>query len=65
MADLDKVLRGWERCLAGTCTSVCSKEYKECEYTIGMYCNRDKLIYESIALLKEYKKIKDLGGKKR
>ena len=52
MADIEKVLRGWERCMAGTCPSPFSQEYKDCEYTMGLYCRRDKLICDTIELLK-------------
>jgi len=27
----------------------------DCEYTVGLYCGQDKLVYETIELLKEQK----------
>ena len=53
MADIEKVIRGLKRCSEGTCPSIFSKEYEECEYTDGLYCRRDRLIAETIELLKE------------
>ena len=53
MTDRDKVIRGLERCRKRTCTTIFfSKEYEECEYTTGMYCNQDKLFDEAIEILK-------------
>ena len=56
MEDIDKIIRGWERCLE------CAKEpfgtsqaYVDCEYTIGLYCGKDKLIWATIRALKEQK----------
>lgn len=53
MPDIDKITRGWERCLKHTCPAINSKEYAECEYTLGLYCQQDKLIRETIRLLKQ------------
>lgn len=57
MPDLEKVLRGWERCKKCSMSPIAPQEaheaYYECEYTIGLYCGKDKLEYETIALLKE------------
>lgn len=54
MADLEKVIRGWERCRK--CHDVpmlFSESYRDCEYTRGMYCRQDILIEDTLALLKE------------
>ena len=68
MADFEKVIRGWERCMAGICPSPFSQEFKDCEYTMGLYCRRDKLIHDTIELLKaqqkEIEKYKDFIAKK-
>ena len=53
MADIEKVIRGWKRCSKGTCPSYLSKEYAECEYTIGPYCGQDRLIADTLELLKD------------
>lgn len=53
MADIEKVIKGLERCLKHTCPDIYSKEYKECEYTVGLYCGQDKLLHEALELLKE------------
>lgn len=57
MANSEKVIRGWERCkvcnLSITASDDEKKAYIECEYTIGQYCGKDKLIDETIELLKE------------
>lgn len=55
MADVEKVIKGLERCLKHTCPAIYSKEYKECEYTVGLYCGQDKLLHEALELLKELK----------
>ena len=60
MSDTEKIIRGWERCKAKTCPSIFSKEYYDCEYTDGLYCRQDKLIDDTISLLKEQKKLLDL-----
>ena len=51
--DREKVISGWERCRKHTCPSIDSKEYADCEYTVGLYCRQDLLIDDTIALLKE------------
>lgn len=56
MADIEKVIKGLERCLKHTCPDIYSKEYKECEYTVGLYCGKDKLLHEALELLKEQPK---------
>lgn len=53
MADIEKVIKGLERCLKHTCPAIYSKEYKECEYTVGLYCGQDKLLNEALELLKQ------------
>jgi len=59
MADLEKVIRGWERCRK--CHDVpilFSESYRDCEYTRGMYCRQDILIEDTLALLKEQEAVK-------
>ena len=61
MADIEKVIKAWERCKVCN-TSVLSDEpgkqaYIDCEYTTGLYCRQDKLIYETLELLKEQPRI--------
>lgn len=55
--DREKVIKGWERCQKCEMSPLGSEEgtnaYLNCEYTVGLYCNRDKLIAETLALLKE------------
>lgn len=70
MADIEKVIKGLERCLKHTCPDIYSKEYKECEYTVGLYCGQDKLLHEALELLKEkqprvlsYDEMKTMIGK--
>lgn len=53
MPDKDKVIRGLERCLKGTCPKFDSKEYANCEYTSGLYCRQDKLLWDAYKLLTE------------
>ena len=54
MPDIKKVLRGWERCKTCNMSIIESNDsYRDCEYTIGLYCGKDKLINETIELLKE------------
>ena len=56
MADIDKVIRGWERCKGCATHPVgTSQEYLDCEYTIGLYCGQDILRYETLEVLKECK----------
>jgi len=74
MADLEKVIKGWERCEEcrkhpiGT-----SQAYLDCEYTVGLYCGQDKLIWHTLEVLKEFRNkhlidvdelIKELGFSK-
>ena len=59
MEDVEKIIKGWERCLECEKTPIgTSQAYAECEYTIGLYCGRDKLIWETIRALKEQNKRK-------
>lgn len=57
MADIEKVLRGIERCKKCTFPNTLdpegTKAYLECEYTIGLYCGRDRLEMQTEELLKE------------
>ena len=53
MPDKEKVLRGWDRCSKCLYPSVFDQQFKDCEYTMGMYCRKDKLISETVKLLKE------------
>ena len=66
MPDIDKVINGLERCLVCNTSIIGTKEgqraYIDCEYTIGLYCGQDRVIRESIVLLKEYKQLGVLGG---
>ena len=60
MSDIDMVIRGWERCkICDTsllATEEAQKAYRECEYTTWLYCRRDRLIDDTIRVLKEVKK---------
>jgi len=57
MTDIDKILRAWKRCRKCNTSMIATLEeresYIECEYTIGIYCGKDRLIDETIALLEE------------
>jgi len=57
MADIEKVICGLERCLVCNASPLApaeaQKAYMDCEYTIGVYCGRDKLLRDSLELLKE------------
>ena len=50
MIDREKVMRGLERCAKGNCPF--SEEYKACEYTVGMYCGKKRLMMDALELLK-------------
>ena len=56
MADREKILRAWERCKVCNMSPVGNEEghkaYFDCEYTIGLYCRKDRLIDDTIELLK-------------
>ena len=55
--DMEKVIRGIERCLVCETSVMATEEgqkaYRECEYTTWLYCRRDNLLRDAIALLKE------------
>ena len=57
MVDREKVIKGLERCLICNTSVIASAEgkkaYRDCEYTIGLYCGKDKLLRDALALLKE------------
>lgn len=53
MPDKEKVLCGWDRCSKCLYPSMFDQQFKDCEYTMGMYCRKDKLISETVELLKE------------
>ena len=57
--NLEKIIEAWERCrvcnMSLFATPEGRKAYLNCEYTIGKYCGNDKLVVETIELLKEYK----------
>lgn len=63
MADIDKVIKAWERCkicdMSLIASEECKKAYIDCEYTTGFYCRQDILIHETIKLLKELKAEKE------
>lgn len=53
MDGLEKIIKAWERCRE--CNSMpvgLSDAWVECEYTIGLYCAQDKLVNETLKLLK-------------
>ena len=57
MIDREKVIRGLERCLKCSMIPTSSAEelkaYIDCEYTVGLYCGKDKLLFETLELLKK------------
>ena len=57
MADIQKVIKGFERCLVCDTSVIASAEaqkaYLECDYTVGLYCNQKKLLRDAIELLEE------------
>ena len=59
MNDIEKIIQAWERCKICDTSPIGSKEghqaYYDCEYTTGKYCRREKLIEETIDLLKKLK----------
>lgn len=66
MPDREKVIKGLERCLVCDMSLIASEEgqkaYIDCEYTTGLYCRRDKLLYEVLELLKEQEKLVDVDA---
>lgn len=55
--DREKVIKGIERCLVCDPSVIASDEgqkaYLDCEYTVGLYCDRKRLLLDALALLKE------------
>ena len=62
--DSEKIIKAWERCQKCEMSPLGSEEgksaYLNCEYTVGLYCDRNKLIDETIALLKEQEAVKPI-----
>ena len=58
MYDANKIIRGLERCRKCGTSPIASEEerkaYFDCEYTVGLYCGKDRLLFETIDLLKKY-----------
>lgn len=61
MPNMEKVIKGLERCLICDISVVAPEEaqnaYRECEYTVGLYCGEKKLLREALVLLKEQPEI--------
>ena len=61
MPDTEKVLKAWDRCRVCEPCMIASPEgrkaYLDCEYTQGLYCRRDRLIDETIEILKNQPEI--------
>ena len=57
----DKVIKGLECCVEGTCPSVFSKAYRDCPYTMGLYCRMDKLHKDALYVIKELDEIVHCG----
>ena len=59
MPDREKVIEALERCLicdvSVIATPEAQKAYRECEYTIGLYCGQKKVLRDALSLLKEQK----------
>ena len=59
MADIEKIIKAIERCLVCNPSPIASEEankaYLDCEYTVGLYCGQEKLLYHVIEALKEQK----------
>lgn len=57
MPDTDKIAKAWDRCnkcnMSLNADEEGRKAYLDCEYTVGMYCGKDRLIRETIDTLKE------------
>lgn len=68
MADLNKVINGLKRCLICDTSVIASAEgqkaYIDCEYTVGLYCDRNRLLRDALELLKS-KEEKQLESKQR
>jgi len=54
MTDKERILNAWDRCNKCTFPSVFGdqKPYLDCEYTIGLYCGQDRLVRETVELLR-------------
>lgn len=70
MPDTDKIIKAWERCnkcnMSLNADEEGRKAYLNCEYTVGMYCGKDRLIHETIDTLKEQQeRIKTLESLRR
>lgn len=67
MSDLDKIIEAWERCEKCNISVIADPEgrkaYLDCEYTIGLYCGQDKLVFETRELLKKLKEQKTVKPK--
>jgi hypothetical protein len=63
MIDVEKVIKGLERCLVCDMSVVASPEgekaYRDCEYTVGLYCKQKNLMRDAIKLIKEQQKLID------
>ena len=57
MIDREKVKKALERCLICDISVVAPEEaqkaYRECEYTVGLYCGQKKVLQDTVGLLKE------------
>ncbi len=57
MVDREKIIRGLERCIVCSTSAITSAEgekaYRDCEYTVGLYCRQDELLRDVLSLLKE------------
>ena len=64
MTDVEKVVKGLERCLVCDISVVASPEgekaYRDCEYTVGLYCKQKNLMRDAIKLIKEQQKQKTI-----
>ena len=62
MPDREKIIRGIERCLVCNTSAITSAEgekaYRECEYTVALYCRQDKLLRDVLTLLKGQEPVK-------
>ena len=55
--DRNEIIKAWERCKKCDMSVLASEEgrkaYLDCKYTTGLYCRQDRLINDTIDLLKE------------
>ena len=60
----EKVINGIERGLVCSISVVASKEaqnaYRDCEYTVGLYCGQKALLHDAVTLLKEHEAIEPI-----